>query len=133
MIASVETVVEIGAGLRDISKAIIPPLNRAQDDIEKLLARSTQQGIDDADGNRTGTLRRSYGVGNIQAALITGDVRTRVLESGTGYSDIYERGRRDVPAYYGRYVAQKAIDGAASAIETTLSEAADKVKAKIES
>lgn len=133
MIASVEVTVEIGKGLYNLYEAIISPFNRAQDDIQRLLARSTQQGIDDADGNRTGNLRRSYGAGNIQAALQSGDVRTRILESGTGYSDVYERGRKDIPAYYGRYVAQKAVTGAESGIENILSEAAQKVKAKIES
>lgn len=123
----------LGRGLYTLGRDIAKLYEKPQDAIEILLANRTQREVENANGIRSGKLLRSYAPRNIRAALVSGNVRTRYLESATGYADVYERGRRDRPKYYGRYVAKQAVDGAGREIDAVLGAAAVTVKAKIES
>lgn len=132
MIPTITFDVKVGAGFQNLADTIIAEFDRAQDESIVVAVSLTQQEIIAARGVRSGDLLESYSPFNIQAAMQSGDIRTRMLESSTGYSDVYERGRKDVPAYYGRYVAQKGVKAADSGIQNILREAADRVKRKIE-
>jgi hypothetical protein len=128
----ITTLVEIGSGLYNLADPIIHEFEIAQDESLSVAVVLTRGEIVVARGIRSGDLLESYSPFNIQSATRSGDIRTRMLESATGYSDVYEQGRKDVPAYYGRYVAQKGVKAADSRIENILNEAAGRVKRKIE-
>lgn len=120
--------VQIGSGLYNLADTIIHEFNIAQDESLVVAVVLTQAEV----AVRSGDLKESYSPFNIQPATYSGDIRTRMLMSDTGYSDVYERGRKDIPAYYGRYAAQKGVKAADSRIKGALSEAANRAKRKIE-
>lgn len=56
---------------------------------------------------RTGRLQD---LRDVRSLIEGGDVYTRVLNLTSGYSDVYERGRRDGANYAGRFPVRRAIE-----------------------
>jgi hypothetical protein len=114
--------VEATPALERLSERIVAEFGDVQDDTAGVLEVNWRGNVT----RRSGTYQDAIGV---REAQMRGDVRTVTIDApaADGYSDVYERGRRNAN-YEGRYAVKRAIEQADNEIGAGIDRAGRKIE-----